>query len=196
MTTGKIIILNGASSAGKTTVANAIREISPEPFWHISFDQFVAAEMLPERHEAGPFAWWEVTRPRVFDALHGCVAAIAEAGNNVIVEHVFEFDRWIRDLAAILENLDVFLVGVHCPLEELERRERLRGDRKTGEGREHLRVVHSHGRYDFEIDTYVNSPEENARLIVDAWMSRGKPSAFDELRETFASESNDGHGHP
>lgn len=186
MNPGSIIILNGASSAGKTTVAKAVQQLMTEPFWHISFDQFDDGQMLPYRQESGPNAWWTVTRPRVFDAFHRCVPAIAGAGNNVIVEHVFEFDRWIRDLTSLLEECDVFLVGVHCPLEELERRERLRGDRKLGEAREHLRVVHSHGSYDFEIDTSARSPDENARLIVDAWASRRRPNAFDQLREKFS----------
>jgi len=64
-------------------------------------------------------------RPRIFDAFHRCIPAIASAENNVIVEHVFAFSHWVRDLAALLENFDVFLIGVHCPLEELERREGL-----------------------------------------------------------------------
>ena len=31
---GKIILLNGPSSAGKTTIAKAIQQTIDEPFWH------------------------------------------------------------------------------------------------------------------------------------------------------------------
>lgn len=113
MMSGKIIMLNGASSSGKSTMAKALQEIMPEPFWHVSFDQLVDAEVLPPRQESGPFAWWTVTRPLVFDAFHSCIPAISSAGNNVIVEHVFEFERWVRDLVLLLRGFDVFLVGVH-----------------------------------------------------------------------------------
>ncbi|NJL20885.1 MAG: hypothetical protein HC895_08815 [Leptolyngbyaceae cyanobacterium SM1_3_5] len=57
-------------------------------------------------------------------------------------------------------------MGVPCLLVELERRERERGDRTIGEGRSHLLDgVHTWGVYDFEVDTSVRSPQENACLI-------------------------------
>ena len=35
---GKIILINGASSAGKSTLAHALQQKLPEPFLHWSFD--------------------------------------------------------------------------------------------------------------------------------------------------------------
>ena len=61
MMSGKIIMLNGASSSGNSTVAKALQEIMSEPFWHVSFDQLVDAEVLPPRQESGPFAWWSMS---------------------------------------------------------------------------------------------------------------------------------------
>lgn len=57
------------------------------------------------------------------------------AGNGLIVEHIIEFRAWREDLARLPEGLDVFLAGVHCDLAEIGRRERDRGDRRTGVGR-------------------------------------------------------------
>ena len=175
---GKIILLNGASSAGKSTLAKAIQQQIDEPFWHVSSDQFVEAKLLPERRgEGGDFAW-STMRPRFFDAFHRCLPAMASAGNNLIVDHVIEFEIWMADLVALLAAYDVFFVGVHCPLAELERRERERGNRTIGEGRDHLEVVHTFGDYDFELDTSTATPDENAHALIRAWHERRRPSAF------------------
>src|SRR5215211_6631588 len=48
---GRIILLNGASSSGKSALAKALQEALDEPFLHVSSDQFVAAGMLPRRRE-------------------------------------------------------------------------------------------------------------------------------------------------
>lgn len=181
-TAGKIILLNGASSAGKTTLAKAIQARIAEPFWHVASDQFVEAGMLPGRREEGGMFAWPVQRPLFFSAFHRCLPAIASAGNNIVVDHVIEFDWWMRELVELLAPFDVFLVGVHCPLPELERRERERGDRTIGEARDHAEVVHTFGPYDFELDSSLATPERNARSIIAAWQARRKPSAFQRMR--------------
>ncbi len=56
------------------------------------------------------------------------MAAFAVAGNDLIVEHVVEFQSWYDDCVRLLNDFDVFYVGIHCPIKELERREKMRGD--------------------------------------------------------------------
>ena len=153
-----------------------------EPFWHISSDRFIAAELLPSRREThGPFSWPEL-RPRFFEAFHRCIAAIAEAGNNLIIDHVIEYDDWATLIVKLLAPYDVFLVGVHCCPSDLSNRERERGDRYRGEGLEHLlEGVHQHLTYDFEVDTSRHSPKEAARLVVSAWEHRVRPGACQRM---------------
>ena len=43
-----MILLNGASSSGKSSLAKALQADLPEPFLHVSSDHFVTAGMLPE----------------------------------------------------------------------------------------------------------------------------------------------------
>jgi chloramphenicol 3-O phosphotransferase len=119
-------------------------------------------------------------RPRFFDAFHRCLPAIASAQNNLVIDHIIEFADWMRDLVVLLAPFDVFFVGVHCPLAELERRERERGDRMIGEARDHLAVVHSFGPYDYEIDS-TDEPSVNAQWIIAAWKRRTAPSAFQRM---------------
>ncbi len=185
MSFGKIILLNGPSSAGKSTLAQAIQQQIDEPFWHVSSDQFVAAQMLPDRRDEGGDFAWSAMRPRFFRAFHRCLPAIASAEHNLIVDHVIEFAAWMQELVGLLAAYDVFFVGVHCSLEELERRERARGDRTIGEARDHLQVVHTFGPYDAVVDSTLAPPADNARQIIQAWRGRRSPSAFQCMQDAY-----------
>ena len=44
---GTIIVLNGASSSGKTSILRAIQRMAPEPYLDAGIDRFIW--MLPER---------------------------------------------------------------------------------------------------------------------------------------------------
>jgi len=176
---GRVILLHGASSSGKSTLARAIQEQLDEPFLHLSSDQMVG--MLPARRDAeGPFAWWTGMRPPFFHGFHRCIPAFAAAGNDLVVEHVIEFAAWRAELVQLLQGLDVFLVGVHCDLDEIDRRERARGDRRIGEGREHVETdgIHTFGPYDLDIDTTGRDPAALATDVIAAWHRRTPPGAL------------------
>jgi chloramphenicol 3-O phosphotransferase len=176
-----VILLNGASSSGKTTLARALQCALETPFLYFSSDQLVDAGVLPQLDRTvttGPWAW-QTLRPRFFDGFHRATAALAAAGNPLIVEHVIELRSWYHDLLELLADCDVFYVGVECPLPELERRERERGDRSIGEGRLHLADgVHTWGPYDLRVDTSLSTVEDNARRIQRAFCERLPPGAF------------------
>ena len=177
---GKIILINGASSSGKSTLAHQLQQTLPIPFWHFSFDHLRDSNALPMvRVRSGEFDW-SAMRPAVFDGFHRCLPVLAEAGNNLIVDHIIEKDMWMSDLVKLLTGLDVFFVGVHCPLPELERRERARGNRRVGEARTDYQVVHGFAEYDLEIDS-TQPCQTNVNTLVDAWESRQPPSAFDRM---------------
>src|SRR5262245_57362383 len=139
---GRIILLNGASSSGKTTLARALQNALPEPFWHYSIDHLRDANVLPmTRIKSGEFPW-PAQRPAFFDGFHRSVAAFAAAGNDLIIEHIVERQEWMVRLLTLLGSFDVFFVGIHCPLDELKRREHARGDRRIGEAHDDHRIVH------------------------------------------------------
>jgi chloramphenicol 3-O phosphotransferase len=166
-------------------LAKALRQALEEPFLHVSSDHLVAGGMLPDRREAaGPFAWWDQVRPRFFAGFHRCLPALAAAGNDLVVEHVIEFAGWRCDLARLLAGLDVFLVGVHCNLAEIDRRERARGDRRLGEGRTHVEIdlIHAFGPYDIEVDTTEGVDGALVDTILTAWRVRsGRSVLFADL---------------
>lgn len=181
---GKIILLNGASSSGKSTLAGELQARLDIPFWHISIDHLRAAGVLPKsRIESGEFSWREM-RPSFFDGFHRCLPALSGAGNNLIVEHIVETSEWMSRLLRLLAHLDVFFVGVHCPLAELERRERERGDRRIGDAKLDYETTHTFGIYDFEVNS-TETLDRNVEKIIFAWKARQRPSAF----ETMAKRS-------
>ncbi len=183
---GKIILLNGASSSGKSTLARGLQSTLDEPFWHFSIDHLIAANVLPKgRIEDGEFPWHDL-RPHFFEGFHRCLPALAAAGNNLIVEHIVETEAWMHRLLRLLSQVDVFFVGVHCPLPELERREIERGNRRVGEARADFETTHAFGIYDFEILSTLPL-EENVNALIAAWKARRRPSAFEKMRLKYCS---------
>lgn len=169
MQSGRIIFLNGTSSAGKSTLATAIRATLPEPFSYFASDQLAEAGFRPAKDKVRGFgAWGE--RDRFFDGFHRSIAAFADAGNDLIVEHIVEQKSWADQIRHLTAHLDVFWVGVHAPIEEIERREQERGDRSIGEARYHLKT-HDYCSYDVEVDT--SEPRDRiVTRIVEAWRQR------------------------
>jgi chloramphenicol 3-O phosphotransferase len=177
---GKIILLNGASSAGKSTLARSLQQQLPEPFMHWSFDHLRESNALPMARIRNGELDWARMRPAVFDGFHRSLSAFAKAGNNLIVDHIIEHEQWMTDLVQLLAPFDVFFVGVHCPLPELERRERHRGDRRPGEARSDFQNVHGFAEYDLAIDATQPNEDNVARLIA-AWKARSRPTAFERM---------------
>ena len=177
---GKIIIINGPSSSGKTTFALALQRQLELPFIRFSFDLFMEHKAFPsEQIKNGTFSWDEM-RLSVFRGLHQCLPALATAGNNIIFDHIIETKEWLHHLISLVSELDVFFVGLHCSLPELERREIQRGDRNKGEAYRDFQSVHSITSYDLELNSE-NPLDENVTFLIQAWQNRKHPSALDKM---------------
>jgi chloramphenicol 3-O phosphotransferase len=176
---GKIILLNGASSSGKSTLARELQNNLDLPFWHYSIDHLIAAKVLPHTGVKSGFSWADM-RSSFFEGFHRSLPAFAEAGNNLIVEHIVETAEWMDRLLRLLRHLDVFFVGVHCPLAELERRERERGDRRIGEAKADYEITHTFCSYDLEVDS-TNDLGQTIQNVISAWKARQHPSAFEKM---------------
>lgn len=179
---GRIILLNGASSSGKSSLARAIQSRIDAPFWHISIDHLRDSGVLPTaRIKRGDFDW-RVMRDAFFLGFERSLLAYVQAGNDLVVEHIMESEDWLLRLADTLAGQDVYFVGVHCELAELERRELARGDRPVGDARRDYFRIHSYCRYDLELDGTAR-PEANAEALIAGWRARRRPSAFEQLAE-------------
>ncbi len=154
--------MNGVSSSGKSSLAKQLQKLLDVPYLHVCIDTF--EEMMPERRgEGGEFAFQMVFN-KMLSGFHHSIAALAECGNNLIVDHVLVEGEdpltWVPECMSLLVPFDVFLVGVHCSLPELERRERERGDRPAGLANWQYTRMHLKVKYDVEVDTTEHTTEE------------------------------------
>jgi chloramphenicol 3-O phosphotransferase len=181
MAKGTILFLNGTSSSGKSSIAKALQARIEHPCFHLCIDDYLGTlqKDLWDRQAIVQREW-----RHIIAGFHAAAAAIARAGNLVIVDDVLEEEPpWIENLLTLFDGLDVIFVGVHCPLEELERREQQRGDRKRGMARLQFDQVHATALYDVEVDTSRLAPQVCAARIIDCMRKLRHPSAFERLRE-------------
>ncbi|GGW41850.1 hypothetical protein GCM10010503_17620 [Streptomyces lucensis JCM 4490] len=181
--TGTVVLLNGTSSSGKSSIARALLDVLGGIWFHMPVDAFHA--MRCRRPIADENLRDEIDR--TVKGFHRAVAGMAAAGNNVVVDHPLSRPWRLLDLLDLLAPEDTVLVGVRCPLPELERRERERGDRPPGLAALQYERVHAHGAHDLDVDTGVLSPRECALRIRDFLSRRLRPTAFEELRRTLAA---------
>ena len=105
---------------------------------------------------------------RLMTGMRHAIAAMAEHGNNVIVDDVF-WSGEDKEYRRLLRTYDVRLVGLFAPLELIEERERRRGDRVIGLARWQFGRVHQGVIYDLEIDMSEASASRAAVIIRDAF---------------------------
>lgn len=186
MQPGKIIILNGTSCSGKTTLAHALQNALSEPYYALSIDDFqngFPAGTIQFGDGIDPAevpGWLAVVADgrlvdlrmgpqglRFLEGLYASLAAFAAAGNNIIFEDVFYDERALKAALKALQGLPVLLVGVFVPLEVARQREEARGTALPGGAEVYFERVHAHELYDLEVDTAMATPDECALAIRD-----------------------------
>ncbi len=173
----QIIFLHGASSSGKSTIARTLQARIEKPFWHISIDHLRESGALPlGRFRSGEFDWG-AARAAFFEGFHMSLAAYANAGNNLILEHILDTEGWIELLQKLFQPQDVFFVGVHCQLPVLIDREIKRADRVPGSAQRDFETVHIGRRYDLELNSE-DDLEGNVNRLLEAWRSSERSSDF------------------
>lgn len=187
MKTGLVILLNGTSSSGKTTIANALQEKLSEPYVYVSIDNYFSryAEKILDPTSQEDAAALAGLIPDVISDFHRSVASLAQSGNNILVDHVLQEKEWLQECVKSWKGLEVIFVGIKCPLEVVEQREKERGDREIGTARYQFQRVHIHDLYDIEVDTSIFSADECMTSIVELINHKPTKFAFQELYARF-----------
>ena len=188
-----LVVLNGASSSGKTSLARALQSLWPRPLvlsgidvliggWPERFATLPGADGSPAAPSSGirivpglgpPPSWipefgddfYAMTR-----LAHESWALISRGGVDQVIDHVI-IDATLRTQAREI-LLDAFWVGVMCDVDELVRRETKRGDRYVGFASGTSAVVHQEMTYNLVIDTTATPTEILARQIYDVIVSK------------------------
>ncbi|GAA2307975.1 hypothetical protein GCM10010149_67500 [Nonomuraea roseoviolacea subsp. roseoviolacea] len=134
-------MLNGGSSAGKSSIVRHLQAVLPQPWLAIGgVDSLI--EVMPESMKTSPTGIelasdGGVTVGPEFLALQSAwmegIAAMARAGARVIIDDVLLGGAaGQRQWQGVLGGLDVLWVGVRCDGVIAAERERARGDRIPG----------------------------------------------------------------
>ena len=166
-------MLNGASSAGKTSIARAMQDQLGGWWLHFGIDSLISS--MPrsmfgtdDGHSIGVDGsisvgpGWRLAHDRWQIAMRSLV----EAGADLIIDEVFlegvrDQQRWRQSL----RNMRVSWVGVRCDVEVAVARETARGDR-ANLARMQSEIVHQGVHYDVEVDTTSLTPQDAARYLI------------------------------
>jgi len=195
MTKGKIILLNGPSSSGKTTLANALQRKLPEPYYILSIDTFY--KMLNrERYFYGT----GYNHDMINKLMNYTVKLFSDNGCNVITDRVItstvQGNKLLFELTEVLLENPVLIVSVECPLFELERREKLRQDRNIGQAKQQYFSMDENQICDVKVNTYYLNIDQCLGEIIAVICKPNAWKAFKEInkmRESFTSNAEMKH---
>jgi len=185
---GRLVIVNGPSSVGKTSIIDAYRshEESAGHYWHaVGIDDVfsrlswrwvdigwpIGRGPLADRGLAIVDADGQLTMqvgPVLRALLRGYqrgAVAFADEGIDVIVDEVILDSVHRDDWRRLTTDRAAHWVGVQCDADEVDRREAERGDRPTGLARAQMASVHRSIDYDLELDTTTTEPSANAAVL-------------------------------
>jgi chloramphenicol 3-O phosphotransferase len=172
----QVIVLNGGSSSGKSSVARALQQVLAGVWLTFGTDDL--AEALPGRGDDPRSGLvlepdGTVTVKPEFRAVEEIwyegLAAMASRGARLILDEVFlAGGAGQQRLRALLGDLDVLWVGVHCDPLVAAGREAARPDRVSGMAISQALAVHAGVVYDVEVDTTDCPASACARRIAAA----------------------------
>ena len=162
MSSPTAIVLHGTTSAGKSSIARALQATSPTPVFHIAMDAFACMSNRGDMRS-------DVERDQAFRlhcrSLQSTLRNVAASHFDIVLDLVLRDEEEFAACLRALTPRPVFVIGVWCPLDILEERERTREDRGNGMAREQFGHPAYERAYSMRVDTSVVSSEEAARAI-------------------------------
>ena len=165
MKKGRIIFLNGVTSAGKTSIVEAIQERDDVFFYVVANDLF--QEMIGEKYLRENY--WKYLSEVIIMMYH-TARLYSDMGKNVLIDGILvereEIAPHYQQLTEILKNNPLDLVEVYCPLEICRKRNLIRGDRYESQSEEQHNLMANHIEYSLRVDTSLHSAAECADIIL------------------------------
>lgn len=156
-----VIILNGTSSAGKSSIAKALqKEFLKEAKPYLHFQMDTIWQMMPQGTSLQDFS-------NMPDVVINSANAAVQAGNNVIIDLVCPKTP-MNKLTQCFNKQSLFMVAVKADIESLAQREKERGDREIGLAESQIKSTHEGIHYDYTLDTSNLTPSQSAKAIIKA----------------------------
>lgn len=158
-----IILLNGSSSSGKSTLAKALQALivdkRNERYEIVSIDDFLKMSTEDVIYEDDVF--------EISGALCEKALQILKGNQGVIIDHVITSERIFNQLNERLNSHHMWLIHVTCPLEVLQKKEKERKNRCSGSAEASYTYLFPKEGYDLTVDTHFMNASECANKIFD-----------------------------
>lgn len=165
MDKGRIIFLNGVTSAGKTSIVEALQNQEDIFFYVVANDLF--QEMVGEHYLQKNY--WKYLSEVIIMMYH-TAKLYSDMGKNVLIDGILVEREEIRphyhQLLQILKENPLDIVEVYCPLEICRQRNILRGDRYEAQSHEQHALMAENIQYRTRVDTSKYTSEECAKKIL------------------------------
>lgn len=199
---GRVVYLNGVAGAGKSTLAAALQAHWSVPLVLIGLDQLsstIPRRFLGDGQDADLGARWQrdadgrlegiVAGPygeRLLRGIPRVAAALARAGNDVVVDDVLLYAWRHADVAAALSGIEAHMIEVWCPAEVARERLEARGSGSSAARAELFHAaVYDGGPVDLRIDTCALTQDACLAALL-AYLSGGAPPSALALRRVTA----------
>ena len=190
---GTVIILNGPSASGKSSIQKEFQHLMMPNLWiKLGIDNLFDKPMpdfnldnLSFWQSPNPIRWVENAQDadnnnvmtlftgqqgeKVAYGMNSAIAEYARSGCSIIVDYIAYKKEWIDDLRNKLKDVPTYWVKVNIPLAVLEEREVARGTSPKGHARSHYDVVYWDVPYDLEVNSDTESAVAIAKRMKDAF---------------------------
>ena len=165
MEKGRIIFLNGVTSAGKTSIAASLQNREDIFFYVVANDLF--QEMVGENYLRKNY--WKYLSEVIIMMYH-TAKLYSDMGKNVLIDGILvereELRPHYHQLLEILRNNPLDIVEVYCPLDLCRQRNIARGDRYEAQSQEQYALMAENIQYRTRVDTSIDRPDECAEKII------------------------------
>ncbi len=187
--TGIIIVLNGPSGSGKSSIQKEFQKLMMPNLWiKVGIDNlfdFPMPDITPENmniwQSKNPIRWVKTSKDKdnknvitlftgeqgekVAYGMNSAIAAYAQNGCNLIVDYITYKPEWLTDLQNKLKNIKTYYIAVEISLDILEKREQVRATSPAGHARSHYATVYGNVNYDLKVNSGTDSAQEIVRQI-------------------------------
>lgn len=198
MKQGMIVLLNGTSSSGKTSISIELVNQKEILFHHLSIDDFFInynefidkkfPDFKPTR-EVEDHVIAQIIFDPILSMYYSTIKLFSEMGLNVIADTVIDNDKRFNECLDAFSDQPTLFIGVICSKEELIRREQIRGDRQIGLASSQFDKVYCFHEYDLEVNTEELNPTECAEKILSFIKSDQEYLVFKKLSKRNVSIS-------
>lgn len=156
-----VLLLNGPSSSGKSTLAKRLKEdikvACNKEFEIVSIDDFLTMSKEELIYEDDVFA--------ITPQMENKITKLIQKNQGIIIDHVITSERIYHNLMEKLKGVTVYQICVTCPKEELQRREVQRENRFQGMAQASFDYLYPKQGYDITVDTFEYSLDECSNKI-------------------------------